>query len=156
MSPITDAPDLWFERRLPTRFARFATDLVKYGFSSAAALAWDVCLMLFFNKIMGVHYLIASAIGFCGGLLLIYLLSVGYVFEGRRRFRATGEFLGFLATGVAGLLLNILLMRFFVGVLCLPLVLSKIPTAGFVFAFNFLSRRAMFHAVAEPMRAATK
>jgi hypothetical protein len=49
--------------------------------------------------------------------------------------------LGFLATGVAGLLLTEALMRLFVGECGLSVPLAKLGTAGFVFLFNFVSRR---------------
>jgi putative flippase GtrA len=146
MSPLAESRDNWAASRLPPRVKRLATDMVKYGFASAAALAWDVCLLLALNKLLGVDYLIASTAGFLGGLVLIYLLSVGFVFEGRRLLRPSGEFFGFIVTGLVGLALNVALMRLFVGVLCLPVVAAKVPTAGFVFAFNFFSRRAMFAA----------
>jgi len=144
MSSVAETRLRWIDRALPRRYARLATDLVKYGFASGAALAWDFCLLLLFNKALGVDYLIASAVGFLGGLALIYLLSVGFVFEGRRRMRPSREFVGFLATGLAGLALNVGLMRLFVGGLCLPVMVAKAPTAVCVFTFNFLSRRAMF------------
>jgi putative flippase GtrA len=143
---MTQAKDI-----LQTRFAwrrvesptRFLADLVKYGFASAAALMLDYGLLILLNKYYGVPYLAAAAIGFSAGLALIYFLSVRYVFSGRRRLSSGPELLGFLVTGVIGLLLNEGLMSFFVETLLLSVPLAKAPTAGFVFMFNFLARRAM-------------
>jgi len=123
--------------------ARFATDLVKYGFASAAALALDYGILLLLHNRFGLPYLIAAAIGFGAGLVLIYALSVRYVFNGRRRLSSGPELLGFLITGVLGLALNEVLMSVFVEQLLFSVAFAKIPTAGFVFLFNFIARRAM-------------
>lgn len=123
--------------------ARFVTDLVKYGFASAAALALDYGLLLLLHHSFGLPYLAAAAIGFAAGLVLVYALSVRYVFNGRRRLSSGPELLGFLVTGVLGLALNEFLMSVFVEQLLLSVALAKIPTAGFVFLFNFIARRAM-------------
>jgi putative flippase GtrA len=122
---------------------RFFADLVKYGFASAMALMLDYGLLILLNKFYGIPYLAAAAIGFAAGLGLIYILSVYYVFSGRRRLSSGPELLGFLVTGAIGLLLNEALMGFFVETLLLSVPLAKVPTAGFVFMFNFLARRAM-------------
>lgn len=127
------------DRRLP----RLAADLVKYGFASAAALALDYAALLFFYKVVGVDYLIAAAIGFICGLALIYALSIRFVFSDRRSVRPPKEFSAFFAIGLAGLLLNELLMHVFVEDFRLAVALAKVPTAGLVFAFNFTVRRAL-------------
>lgn len=123
--------------------ARLFVDLVKYGFASAAALALDYGLLLLVHHVFGVAYLVAAAIGFCGGLALVYLLSVRFVFDDRRTMRPVEEFGAFFAIGVAGLLLNEAFLYLFVETLTLAPALAKIPTAGLVFAFNFTARRAL-------------
>lgn len=122
---------------------RIVADLVKYGFASAAALALDFATLMLFYKGLGVNHLVAAAIGFLSGLALVYALSVRYVFRDRRRLGARAEIAGFLLTGLAGLALTEGLMHLFVDVAGLPVALSKVPTAGFVFLFNFTARRAL-------------
>jgi putative flippase GtrA len=100
-------------------------------------------VLMLLTKAFGVGYLEAAAAGFLSGLALIYLLSIRYVFEGRRARAPRVEMLGFLVTGVVGLMLTEALMRLFVGELGLSLTLAKAATAGFVFMFNFITRRGL-------------
>jgi putative flippase GtrA len=150
MTPASDILGERFALKRPERLWRLMTDLVKYGVASVAALAFDYGLLILFYKHYGLPYLTAAAIGFCGGLGLIYLLSVRYVFSGRRCLGTRPELLGFLVTGLIGLLLNQALMSLFVEALHLSVPLAKAPTAGCVFMFNFLSRRAMLFSPQAP------
>lgn len=132
------------------RFARLLVDLIKYGFASAAALALDYGLLLVLNLAFGVDYLVAAAIGFSCGLLLVYFLSVWFVFQDRRRVRPAMEFGAFCIIGVVGLMLNEGLMYVFVEHVRLTAAWAKIPTAGLVFAFNFTARRALLFSTPSP------
>ena len=143
MTQIADARLSLFDRLRHRGMTRLVVDLLKYGFASVIALAVDAATMLFLNKALGVDYLVAAAIGFTCGLALVYWLSVRYVFGDSRRLRASHEMLGFLLTGVIGLLLNELLMKTFVEQVGLSVGLAKIPTAGVVFLFNFTARRML-------------
>jgi putative flippase GtrA len=131
---------------------RIFVDLVRYGIASVGALALDAGTMLFLNKALGVNYLVAAAVGFTSGLALVYWLSVRYVFGDIRRLRPSQEILGFLVTGLIGLLLNEILMSMFVERVGLSVALAKIPTAGFVFLFNFSARRVLLFSDAAKTR----
>lgn len=124
------------------RAAGFLRDLIRYGFASAAALAVD-CGVLALARSLGADYRLATAAGFLCGLGVIYLLSMRFVFAGRRRLDFGAEWVVFLATGVAGLALTEALMAGFVDGLGLSVPLAKAPTVALVFLFNFLSRRAL-------------
>jgi putative flippase GtrA len=119
-----------------------AGDLIRYGASSAAALALDYGLLVGLNRGLGLHYLVAAAIGFLGGLMLAYVLSVTFVFRGRRKLRARQEFAGFAAIGAAGLALTQILLLVLVGGLAFRVEEAKPVTALVVFCFNFSLRRA--------------
>jgi putative flippase GtrA len=139
-----------FLARAPdSRAVRLLADLLKYGFASAAALALDFAVLMFCFSILGFDHLVAAALGFLAGLTLVYVLSVRFVFRGRRRLRGRTEFIGFLVTGIAGLALTEALMHLFVDFGALPVALSKVPTAGFVFLFNFAARRALLFSGAD-------
>ncbi len=130
--------------RLKTsRIVRFLRDMIRYAGASIFALALDCAVLLLLTRGLGVDYPAAVALGFLSGLALIYLLSVRYVFEGRRHRAPRVEIAGFVITGVVGLLLTEALMLLFVGRFGLPLSLSKTATTGFVFMFNFVSRRSL-------------
>ncbi len=128
------------------RRVQLAVDLLRYGACSAAALALDYGLLLGLAQGLGVHYLVASAAGFLGGLTLAYGLSIAFVFKGRRRLAASKEFTGFAAIGAAGLVLTQILLACLVGGLGLPVAAAKAVTAIIVFGFNFGLRRAMLFA----------
>lgn len=126
-----------------------AADLLKYGAASAAALALDYGTLFLLSQVIGVNYLISAAAGFSAGLALVYVLSVRFVYRNRRVMDAGKELAGFIVTGALGLLLNETLMALFVGVLGLAVAVAKIPTAGFVFLFNFATRRSFLFAAAQ-------
>jgi putative flippase GtrA len=125
----------------------FAADLVGYGLCSAAALALDWSLLVLLVK-ANVNYLLASTLSFMAGLVLAYAGTVLIVFRGRRVRRLATEIVGFLAIGVAGLVLNEALIFVFVHVGGLEVAIAKAPTALCVFTFNFLLRRALLFASA--------
>lgn len=140
---LSDARGILAARLKPSRVMRFVRDMVRYAAASVFALALDFGVLMLLTKGFGVDYLAAAAAGFLSGLTLIYLLSVRYVFEGRRRRAPRVEMAGFLITGVVGLMLTEALMLLFVGRFGLPLPLAKMATTGFVFMFNFVSRRSL-------------
>mgnify|MGYP001765152205 CR=1 FL=1 len=128
------------------RLQLMAFDLVRYGLASAAALAVDYGLLLLLSKGFGVSYLTAAGAGFLAGMAVAYGLSIAVVFKGRRSVRPSLELASFVAIGVAGLALNQFLIWLFVSHFNLDVAIAKAPTAGFVFLFNFLARRALLFA----------
>ena len=130
------AAQLW--RRLPEGLR----ELVLYGLASALALGVDWGLLLLLTR-LGVNYLAASAGGFATGIAVTYLLSVSVVFRHRPIADRRREFAGFLGVGLAGLVLTQGLMVLWVEALRLAPGLAKAPTAGIVFLFNFIVRRAL-------------
>ncbi|WP_424360627.1 GtrA family protein [Methylocystis parvus] len=143
MALLTEGQSALAGRLTPARLLRFLRDMVRYAAASVFALALDYGVLMTLTKGFGVGYLQAAAAGFLSGLALIYLLSVRFVFEGRRARAPRVEMFGFLVTGVVGLGLTEVLMHVFVGELGLSLTLAKIATAGFVFMFNFVTRRGL-------------
>lgn len=133
--------------RLPIGVLRRALggELLAYGACSAAALALDYGLLLLLTSVLGLHYLVASAIGFLSGLVLIYGLSRAFVFRAAARSSPMLGFGLFLITGLLGLFLTQLLMQLWVGRLGFTVIEAKALTAGIVFIFNFLSRRALLN-----------
>lgn len=131
---VTDlAPD----GRLPV----VARELWRYGLCSAVALATDMGVLLIAHHLIGAHYQLAAALGFAAGLVVAYELSVRYVFERRRLENKRVEFMVFVVIGVLGLVITQGLLHVLVEHAGLPVGIAKIPTAGFVFLFNFTARR---------------
>ncbi|HJV41926.1 GtrA family protein [Caulobacter sp.] len=127
---------------LRPRLPRALRELALYGLASVVALAVDWGLLVVLTRV-GVNYLAASAAGFVFGVAVAYGLSIAFVFRDRPVADRRREFLGFLAVGLAGLLLTQGLMALWVEVLDLTPGLAKAPTAALVFLFNFSVRRAL-------------
>lgn len=150
IKPATFAERSGLRPELRAAARLFASDLFGYGLCSAAALALDWSLLILLVK-EGVHYLVAAALSFLAGMALAYVGSVFFVFRGRRARRVPAEIAGFLAIGFAGLALNQVLIFTFVHGCGLDVAIAKAPTAGCVFLFNFLLRRALLFAAAPPV-----
>ena len=127
---------LW--ERLPASLREF----VLYGLASAVALGVDWGLLVALTRV-GVNYLAAAAVGFVFGVTVAYALSIAFVFRDRPVADRRREFAGFLAVGLAGLLLTQGLMALWVEALRLTPAVAKAPTAAIVFLFNFSVRRAL-------------
>jgi putative flippase GtrA len=127
---------------ITSRLPVFLKDLLGYGLCSAAALVLD-CGLLFGLTYLGVNYLPAAAIGFLSGMMLAYVLSIRFVYAGRRSRNHAWEAFGFFIIGIAGLALNQVLLFGFVDGLALSLATAKGLTTLCVFLFNFVARRSM-------------
>jgi putative flippase GtrA len=125
------------------RMPRPVRECLGYGLCSAAALAVDYGLLIGLTELAGLGYLAAAAIGFSAGILVVYVMSVRFVFEQRRLDSTSLELGGFVAIGLAGLALNQTVLWAIVSVSPLNYQLAKIPTALVVFLFNFTMRRAL-------------
>jgi putative flippase GtrA len=135
---------------LSVRFRILLMDFAKYGVASVGALGADLGVLSLLFRIFHFNYQVASAIGFACGLAVIYSISIYYVFRGRRTVQPLKEFAIFSAVGLAGLLINQALLMGLVEVALLPVEIAKIITAGLVFMFNFVARRASLFKVDVP------
>jgi putative flippase GtrA len=134
-------------RKLLARFAgpgatQLLADLWRYGLCSALALAVDWGLMLALIR-LGMNYLTAASTSFFVGMIVAYIGSILFVYRDRRSYSAVTEALGFVLVGVAGLVVNALLLFAFVKFAGLSAGVAKAPTAIGVFLFNFAARRAL-------------
>jgi putative flippase GtrA len=120
---------------------------VLYGAISVAALAVDYGLLIFLTETVGLYYLLSATISFGTGMLLVYAASVSYIFDERRFGNRSLELTSFVAIGVAGLVLNAVLLWAITTGTPLGYQLAKLPTAGIVFLFNYLARRNLLFTV---------
>jgi len=118
-------------------------EFIRYFVASAIALAIDFGTLWILTSIFLVPYLISGAIAFATGLVVIYSLSIWWVFT-KRSVRNRGiEFLFFSVIGIVGLLLNEIILWFFTDSLNLFYLFSKIISVGVVFSWNFLARKTL-------------
>ena len=138
-------------RPFAERALHFVRDVARYGVASAIALAVDWAILAALVRYAGMYYVWATGLAFCAGLIVAYTLTVGFVFQGRRRLSAGAEFTGFLLTGLAGLAVNAALIYVFVEYAHISPVLAKAPVAVFVFASNFLLRWSLLFNARHPV-----
>lgn len=119
----------------------FLHEGLRYFGASAAALALDFGVFMGLHRLAGVDYRLAAPIGFSLGIVLIYLLSIRWVFRERRLKDARAEFTLFVGLALVGLALNQAIIMAGMELLALPDWMSKILSAGFVFCFNFATRK---------------
>lgn len=113
----------------------------RYFGASALALGIDTAILAGLVYLAGVHYLVAAPLGFAGGLALVYLLSVRWVFAERRLADRRVEFAIFAFIGLVGMGINELILYIGVDRFALNPVQAKIPSAALVFCFNFATRK---------------
>lgn len=125
---------------------------VLYGSVSVAALAVDYGLLIFLTETVGLYYLVSATISFLVGMLLVYVSSVGFIFGERRLNNRSLELTSFALIGVAGLVLNGLLLWAITTGTPLGYQLAKLPTAGLVFLFNYIARRNLLFTAGRPVK----
>lgn len=113
----------------------------RYLIASAVALALDGGVYVALIRLGGIHYLVAAPVGFAFGILMIYMLSTRWVFRNRRLASVRSEFLIFTLIGLAGLLVNQLVIYVCVDKLSMSYELAKLVSAVIVFGINFIGRK---------------
>ena len=113
----------------------------RYVVASAAALAVDAAAYIALIRLANVYYMVAAPVGYSLGILVIYLLSTRWVFSDRRLTSVRSEFLIFTLIGIAGLLLNQLVIFICVESFSTSYELAKLTSAAIVFGVNFSGRK---------------
>jgi len=122
-------------------------EFVSYAAASALALAGDFGTLVLLTELVGVHYLLSAAIGFSIGILITYVLSVRWVFSTRRLANVWAERAIFVLIGIAGLVINHIVMLGLTEFALLPYAISKLASVGLVFTFNFSVRKTVLFTV---------
>jgi putative flippase GtrA len=120
-----------------------AQDALKYLIASGCALFVDISVLWVLVQYFSWWYLAAATISFLSGIAVVYVLSVGMVFNHRRLKDRRIEFLSFTAIGGAGLAINAAVIFAAVKYLGVHYLVAKCVAAGFTFAFNFFARRQL-------------
>lgn len=118
----------------------------RYVLAGGLAFVVDFTALLIFTSEVGFHYLVSASIAFLLGMVTNYLLCISWIFDYRALNNATHEVAVFFIIGIAGLLLNNLLMLFLTEFLDLHYLLSKAGAAAVILVFNFAMRRSLLFA----------
>ena len=79
--------------------------LVKFGIVGVIAAVIDVGVLVMLKELFGVDVLIASAVSFCVSVCVNYVLSMTFVFKGKKQSKVK-EFIIFVCLSIGGLCLN--------------------------------------------------
>jgi putative flippase GtrA len=127
------------------------SEAARYAAASAVALGVDYGLLLLLTRYAGWDYRLAGTASFLGGASVAYALSVRFVFSAHRLHSRRLEFTWFVALGLVGVAINLLVLYVTVGRLGVDLVLAKAMAACCTFFANFtLRRQLLFRNAAAP------
>lgn len=131
------------------------TQFIKFGFVGALCFLIDFGLYTVCNYI-GVPYLVSGTIGFTVSVIVNYILSMRYVFEGREDLSKHKEFVIFVVLSVIGLGINELLLYLCVDQFYLKSnwaqglanqriaeMISKFFVTAVVMVYNFVTRKLL-------------
>jgi putative flippase GtrA len=117
------------------------SEFVKYLIGGGLAYTVDFLLLIFLTEFLGVPVLISAAVSFIIGLIIIYLLSIKWIFENRIQNNSYQEFFIFSFIGIIGLLINEILIWTSISTEYVHYTVAKIMSAGLVFIWNFSARK---------------
>jgi len=112
----------------------------KYVVVGGLAFIVDYTTLFLLTQFTGFHYLLAATAGFLLGLVINYLLCIGWIFDQRIIENPKLEFTVFALIGVTGLGLNNGIMFVATDWGGIHYLLAKLLAAACVLIFNFLLR----------------
>lgn len=116
--------------------------MIKYGMVSTIALIVDLGLLYLLTEACGINYLISASLSFICGLVVNYSLSIVFVFK-KSKFNRRNEFIAYTIIGIAGLLLNDLIIYLLV-LINVWYMAAKLVSTVVVFFFNFFLRKSLY------------
>lgn len=122
----------------------------QYVLVGGIAFVVDFSMLYGLTHYAALHYLVSATAGFLVGLLVSYLLCIGWIFHFRAIESAPNEFAIFAGVGIVGLLLNNGIIFALTEWAQLHYLLSKIIAAALILAFNFSLRRALLFTDRQP------
>ena len=113
----------------------------RFGIVGVICTVIDFGVLTFLKELLGVHYLAANAASFTVSVIANYILSMKYVFHGKKNTSRVREFLIFVVLSALGLLLNQLIMWGTVDGLHIYYVAAKVIATALVMVYNFVTRK---------------
>lgn len=120
---------------------KLLVQFVRYFFVGGFAFVVDFGLLYILTEYARLHYLLSATLSFIAGLLVNYIISCLWVFNGSKFKNRLVEFLFFAAIGVVGLALNDTLIWLFTDCIGTHYMFSKIVAAAMVYLWNFFARK---------------
>lgn len=105
----------------------------------------DFGTLVVLHSVLHVNVIVATTCGFVFGLIVLYVLSGKFVFGESKIKSKTHEFIIFALIGLIGLAILDVLMWIFVDTMHINYLVAKVVATVFVYAWNFLARRKLYH-----------
>ncbi len=138
------------------RCGKLVGECWRYLIASVLALGTDFGVYIAGVEWLHLHYLSASCFGFIAGLVIVYILSIKWVFSERNLNNKVQEFIFFVAIGLTGLFINQLVLFIATDLAHIDYRISKILSAGIVFLFNFTGRKTLLFSSRKLILASSK
>jgi putative flippase GtrA len=122
---------------------KLLAEVMKYAAASAVALGADAGLLYVLTRYAGWPLWVSGTTAFLAGASIAYVLSVRFVFHAHRLHSRRLEFTLFVTLGLAGVVINDVVLTVTVGRFGLNLLLAKAIAACFTFSANFALRRQL-------------
>lgn len=115
--------------------------IMRFGIVGVIAFVIDYAVLLLLTEVVGIHYLVSSAVAFLVSVIFNYILSVAFVFETDKSRSKGTEFGLFAVMSAGGLGINQVVMWLLSDWLRIPYQLSKLVATGVVMVYNFITRK---------------
>jgi len=120
---------------------QFIKSLVAGGIATAV----DIGMLWFLKDKLHIYYIIANILSFSAGLLVNYIITGLWVFDGSKIKDRKTEFSLFTLIALAGLGLNTLFMWIFTDFIKIHYLISKGIATILVYGFNFAARKIFIY-----------
>ena len=122
--------------------------IIKFGIVGVIAAIIDFAVLTLLKEVFDVDVLLASGIAFSVSVIANYILSMLFVFKGKKCSKVK-EFIIFVALSIGGLLVNQLIMWLGAEVFNFYYLLVKVFACIFVAAYNFITRKVFLESKEE-------
>lgn len=130
---------------IPEKYQKVFRQFVAYFGAALVGYIVDFGTLILLTELLKVNYLIAAALGFTAGLIVLYVITQGRVFGESKLNSKILEFFLFGVIGFIGLGILTGLMWLLTGVLGISYIVSKILATAVVYVWNFIGRRSLYH-----------
>lgn len=123
---------------------RLLQQLINFAVVGGISTLIDFVVLFLMYEILGINYLIGTAVAFIVATVFNYWASMRYIFTSKYEAHQRGkEFTIFLVLSVLGLVLTQFLMVIFVEWLSISVMIAKVFVTVFVMVFNFVTRKLL-------------
>ena len=114
--------------------------IFRFAIVGVIAAIIDVGTLTFLKECLHIDVLLSSAISFSVSVVVNYILSMSFVFKGKKQNKVK-EFVIFILLSVGGLCLNQFIMWFGVKYIPVHYLVIKFSAMVFVPVYNFITRK---------------